>query len=699
MPFTAKARASGIPASQTSFPNGSQLNPSLTFQGAASSGVYHAGSGNVAVSVNGTQKMIVHSNGVHVNGNLTGNITANLGDTVELLILGDQMMSAASGNTTNPSYSFDVNRSSGIYLDGTSNVSVTSNGTTIATIHPGGVTATHFIGNGSQLTGIIIPMAISNVQITSNTWTVIDDTALDVASGGYFVVNGSEFATGALVSIGGTNATSTSFQSDIQLRVQAPAKSAGTYDVTVTRTGSQTATLPNAINYSSAPTWTTAGATLSPTINSMGFSYQLANTVASDSNVTVSTTTLPPGTTTTLSSNILTLSGNIGNTVTSDTLYSLTVTLNDVELQDTSKTFTLQHIATYYSSLLANEILRVLRISRDSATLNTASDTTTTPTGTYPGGAAYLGGVLLPDGRIFFAPHNAASAQIYNPATDTVTTATGTYAYGASFAGGVLLPNGKVFICPHNSTTARIYDPITDTLTTPTGTYPGSSAFVGCVLMQNGKVFCVPYFSTTGRIYDPATDTLTTPSGTYPGGGAFHGGVLTTDGRIFCVPNSSSTAYIYNPTTDTLTSTGTFTGTNQFVGGVLLPDGRIFLVPSSSTSARIYNPSNNTWTTPSGTYDGGGAFYGGALLPDGRVFCSPFNSTTARVYNPMTDTLTTPTGTYPGSSAFGCCTLAPNGRVYLVPLNSTSGRCFVPGSTVSTPISSTIMLSPYLNKF
>ena len=43
----------------------------------------------------------------------------------------------------------------------------------------------------------------------------------------------------------------------------------------------------------------------------------------------------------------------------------------------------------------------------------TVSDTLTTPTGTYPGSAAYIGGVLLPDGRVFCVPYNATSARIY----------------------------------------------------------------------------------------------------------------------------------------------------------------------------------------------------------------------------------------------------------------------------------------------
>ena len=86
------------------------------------------------------------------------------------------------------------------------------------------------------------------------------------------------------------------------------------------------------------------------------------------------------------------------------------------------------------------------------------------------------------------------------PCGDGVTTPSGTYPGSAAFQGGVLLPDGRVFCVPYTSTSARIYDPVTDTLTTPAGTYPGSVAFRGGVLLPDGRVFCVPCYSTSARI-------------------------------------------------------------------------------------------------------------------------------------------------------------------------------------------------------
>jgi len=39
-------------------------------------------------------------------------------------------------------------------------------------------------------------------------------------------------------------------------------------------------------------------------------------------------------------------------------------------------------------------------------------DGVTTPSGTYPGGSAFQGGVLLPDGRVFCVPSSSTSARI-----------------------------------------------------------------------------------------------------------------------------------------------------------------------------------------------------------------------------------------------------------------------------------------------
>ena len=113
-------------------------------------------------------------------------------------------------------------------------------------------------------------------------------------------------------------------------------------------------------------------------------------------------------------------------------------------------------------------------------------------------GQAFRGLYELVTPYSYFAQLRAVN---HGALTDTLTTTAGTYPGGNAFFGGVLLPDGRVFCVPYNSATARIYDPTTDTITTPAGTYPGGGAFTGGVLLPDGRVFCVPRVSTTARIY------------------------------------------------------------------------------------------------------------------------------------------------------------------------------------------------------
>ena len=74
--------------------------------------------------------------------------------------------------------------------------------------------------------------------------------------------------------------------------------------------------------------------------------------------------------------------------------------------------------------------------------------------GSFPGGLAYVGGVLLPDGRVFCVPYNATQARTYDPSTNTVSLvgSSGSFPGNNAYIGGVLLPDGRVFCVPHNAT-------------------------------------------------------------------------------------------------------------------------------------------------------------------------------------------------------------------------------------------------------
>jgi len=77
----------------------------------------------------------------------------------------------------------------------------------------------------NELAGGILK--ISNVSVSNSAYTVLDDTAVNTG-GGYIVVTGSGFQSGATVIVDTTTATSTTFVNTTTLRAQVSAKAAAT---------------------------------------------------------------------------------------------------------------------------------------------------------------------------------------------------------------------------------------------------------------------------------------------------------------------------------------------------------------------------------------------------------------------------------------------------------------------------------------
>ena len=179
---------------------------------------------------------------------------------------------------------------------------------------------------------------ISNITETDNTYTAIDDTAMNT-SGGFIVITGADFQSGASVIIDTSTANSTTFVNTSTLRAELPAKAAGTYNLYVVNPDGGTAIRVNGITYSAFPAFST-GATLSNQIANTAFGVAIS--ASSDSNITYSNTSALPAGTQLLSN------GWFYGTVTigAETIYSFTVKATDVELQDTSRTFSLTVILT-----------------------------------------------------------------------------------------------------------------------------------------------------------------------------------------------------------------------------------------------------------------------------------------------------------------------------------------------------------------
>jgi len=195
---------------------------------------------------------------------------------------------------------------------------------------------------------------ISSIQITSSTYVATSATAVS-NTGGYIVLNGSGFVSGAQVIIGTKSATSIGFVNANQLQVQVPAQTNGTYIVYVTNPDGGVAINVPGLTYNDFPVWS-SGSTLAQQVQGNAISLQLA---ATDSTGTVtyslaSGSSLPPGLS--LSSSGL-LSGTVtGLSVT--TVYNFTINAVDIYTQATAQAFTVTISVgdTYwpYTTLLLN---------------------------------------------------------------------------------------------------------------------------------------------------------------------------------------------------------------------------------------------------------------------------------------------------------------------------------------------------------
>ena len=108
--------------------------------------------------------------------------------------------------------------------------------------------------------------------------------------------------------------------------------------------------------------------------------------------------------------------------------------------------------------------------------------TTSAMGATLPGGSAWIGGVLGPDGNIYGIPGSATTILKINPVGGTATTSNmgATIPGGGAWQGGVLGPDGNIYGIPYNATTILKINPITGVATTSNmgATLSGSNCLV-----------------------------------------------------------------------------------------------------------------------------------------------------------------------------------------------------------------------------
>jgi hypothetical protein len=177
---------------------------------------------------------------------------------------------------------------------------------------------------------------ISNVAIANSTYHVQDDTAVNIG-GGYIVITGSNFLSGAIVLVDGTTALSTTFVNSTTLHAEIDSANAATYNLYVVNPTGETGLKLNAVTHSQTPIWST-GETLNTAINGLPFNITLS---AGEGTSFTNTTALPAGTT-------LLSNGYLYGTITgeSPTNYTITIRSTDAQNQKVTRTFTLPFIVS-----------------------------------------------------------------------------------------------------------------------------------------------------------------------------------------------------------------------------------------------------------------------------------------------------------------------------------------------------------------
>ena len=140
-----------------------------------------------------------------------------------------------------------------------------------------------------------------------------------------------------------------------------------------------------------------------------------------------------------------------------------------------------------------------------------------TITGAYGGDYKWIGGVLAPNGKIYCIPWRSTVVGIIDPVTNTIDMTTITSSKYPSiltgdgkWSGGVLAPNGKIYFIPQNSTVVGIIDPSNNTMTSISGLPSDTNKWSGGVLAPNGKIYCIPLNSSVIGIINPVNDTIDT---------------------------------------------------------------------------------------------------------------------------------------------------------------------------------------------
>jgi hypothetical protein len=343
---------------------------------------------------------------------------------------------------------------------------------------------------------------------------------------------------------------------------------------------------------------------------------------------------------------------------------------------------------------------------------------------TFPSGG-WCGGVLSPNGKIYWIPTGGGTVVIVDPITNMIdissitdlSNITVNPANSQPWEGGVLGPNGKIYVIPDRSPNVAVIDTETNKInyiSVMAGITAGSNAarWNTGILAPNGKIYSsfrwnnVANYGSVLKI-DPDTNTVSfipITSGLSTNLSKFYGGALGVNGKIYLMPYVEGRVLEIDPTTDTvqflpeLAPGGIL---NKYISGVLAPNGFIYGIPYESTYLLKIDTRGPTGIVSYGPVNtpglvGSAKWRSGVLGTDGKIYCSPESSTSILVINPVDDSFEF---INVGSSENARCgaVLAPNNKIYLVGKgrNNSNLAIIKPGPPTEPPW----MLAASFNKY
>ena len=149
----------------------------------------------------------------------------------------------------------------------------------------------------------------------------------------------------------------------------------------------------------------------------------------------------------------------------------------------------------------------------------------------------YLGGTLLPDGRVFFPPYHAEYAAIYNPLDDSVQKITTVFSGGSTpaYNGAYLLPNGKIFLIAGTKAFALL--DLGNLVLTEISELTNYKRYIHAVMTVDELLilFPEPGYNNKCLVYDYASNSLVNSNSIDPSDAACKGVSLLGNGSILAL--------------------------------------------------------------------------------------------------------------------------------------------------------------------